>query len=142
MQKYVGLLDILDDKAALEDFLRMEKWIFDSPDLAGEAFRDFIKQFYQANGLMKGTVRIGEEAVDLSQTLPVLNIYAEQDHLVPPDASRDARAPGHGRLHRVQLPRWPYRHLRVRARAAPATIDGWLKTRDARVEPCSTDLEG
>jgi polyhydroxyalkanoate synthase len=38
VQKYVGLLDILDDKAALEDFLRMEKWIFDSPDLAGEAF--------------------------------------------------------------------------------------------------------
>src|SRR6185437_15885296 len=62
VQKYVGLLDILDDKAALEDFLRMEKWIFDSPDLAGEAFREFIKQFYQGNGLVNGTVRIGEEA--------------------------------------------------------------------------------
>ncbi len=89
VQKYVGLLDILDDKAALEDFLRMEKWIFDSPDLAGEAFREFIKQFYQGNGLVNGTVRIGDEAVDLKKvTLPVLNLYAEQDHLVPPDASR------------------------------------------------------
>lgn len=89
VQKYVGLLDILDDKAALEDFLRMEKWIFDSPDLAGEAFREFVKQFYQGNGLVNGTVRIGDEQVDLKQvTLPVLNLYAEQDHLVPPDASR------------------------------------------------------
>ncbi|NEL41415.1 MAG: class III poly(R)-hydroxyalkanoic acid synthase subunit PhaC, partial [Xanthomonas perforans] len=52
LQKYVGLLDILDDKQALEDFLRMEKWIFDSPDLAGEAFREFVTQFYQRNGLV------------------------------------------------------------------------------------------
>lgn len=92
VQKYVGLLDILDDKAALEDFLRMEKWIFDSPDLAGEAFRQFIKQFYQDNGLIKGTVHIGEEPVDLAELkMPLLNIYAEQDHLVPPAASRAMR---------------------------------------------------
>ena len=58
-------------------------------DLAGETFRQFVKQFYQGNGLMHGTVRIGEEAVDLRKlTMPLLNIYAEQDHLVPPDASR------------------------------------------------------
>ncbi|MEE7548207.1 class III poly(R)-hydroxyalkanoic acid synthase subunit PhaC [Xanthomonas sp. Kuri4-1] len=89
LQKYVGLLDILDDRRALEDFMRMEKWIFDSPDLAGEAFREFIKMFYQANGLVEGGVRIGDETVDLAALdLPVLNIFAEQDHLVPPDASR------------------------------------------------------
>lgn len=89
VQKYVGLVDILDDPRALQDFLRMEKWIFDSPDQAGEAFRQFAKQFYQANGLVAGTVRIGDAAVDLERlTMPVLNIFAEQDHLVPPDASK------------------------------------------------------
>jgi len=89
LQKYVGLLDILDDKQALEDFLRMEKWIFDSPDLAGEAFREFVKQFYQRNALVEGGAQIGGEVVDLSRIrMPVLNIYAEQDHLVPPDSSR------------------------------------------------------
>ncbi|HEY0179731.1 MAG TPA: class III poly(R)-hydroxyalkanoic acid synthase subunit PhaC, partial [Dokdonella sp.] len=31
-QKYIGLVDILDDKVEMENFLRMEKWIFDSPD--------------------------------------------------------------------------------------------------------------
>ena len=89
VQKYVGLVDILDDPRALEDFLRMEKWIFDSPDQAGEAFRQFIKQFYQGNGFLKGGIEIGGREVDLGFVdMPVLNIFAEQDHLVPPDASR------------------------------------------------------
>ncbi|GAB3052244.1 class III poly(R)-hydroxyalkanoic acid synthase subunit PhaC [Stenotrophomonas tumulicola] len=135
VQKYVGLLDILDDKAALEDFLRMEKWIFDSPDLAGEAFRDFIKQFYQANGLIEGGVRIGAETVDLAKvTLPVLNIYAEQDHLVPPDASRAMR----GRLGSTDYTESSFRggHIGIyvsgRAqREVPATIHGWLLAREA-----------
>ena len=89
VQKYVGLTDILDDKHALEDFLRMEKWIFDSPDQAGEAFRQFIKDFYQGNKLVKGGLRIGDHDVHLGNvSMPVLNIFAEQDHLVPPSASR------------------------------------------------------
>jgi len=88
-QKYIGLVDILDDKAELENFLRMEKWIFDSPDQAGEAFRQFIKDFYQANKLVTGGLKIGEKDVSLKNvTMPVLNIFAEQDHLVPPSASR------------------------------------------------------
>lgn len=89
LQKYVGLVDILDDRKAIEDFLRMEKWIFDSPDLAGEAFRQFIKQFYQGNGFVNGGIEIDGEVVDLGYVdMPILNIFAEQDHLVPPDASR------------------------------------------------------
>jgi polyhydroxyalkanoate synthase len=88
-QKYIGLVDILDDKVELENFLRMEKWIFDSPDQVGEAFRQFIKDFYQGNKLVKGGLKIGDREVDLGDiTIPVLNIFAEQDHLVPPSASR------------------------------------------------------
>ncbi|MGH8030965.1 MAG: class III poly(R)-hydroxyalkanoic acid synthase subunit PhaC, partial [Luteimonas sp.] len=78
VQKYVGLVDILDDKSAVEDFLRMEKWIFDSPDQAGEAFRQFVKQFYQQNGFVNGGIVIGEREVHLGLVdMPVLNIYAE-----------------------------------------------------------------
>lgn len=89
VQKYVGLVDILDNTAELENFLRMERWIFDSPDQAGEAFRQFIKQFYQGNGFLNGGIDIGGREVDLANVdMPVLNIFAEADHLVPPDASR------------------------------------------------------
>lgn len=91
-QKYLGLVDTLDDPEALKNFLRMEKWIFDSPDQAGETFRQFIKDFYQQNKLLKGGLQIGEHEVSLKNvTMPVLNIFAEQDHLVPPDASRAMR---------------------------------------------------
>lgn len=89
VQKYVGMADVLDNVNELENFLRMERWIFDSPDQAGEAFRQFIKQFYQGNGFVEGGIEIGGRAVSLQDvTMPVLNIFAEQDHLVPPDASR------------------------------------------------------
>ncbi|MDJ0807739.1 MAG: class III poly(R)-hydroxyalkanoic acid synthase subunit PhaC [Gammaproteobacteria bacterium] len=91
-QKYVNMVDVLEDADKVKNFLRMEKWIFDSPDQAGETFRQFIKGFYQQNGLIEGTIKIGNRSVDLKNiNIPVLNIYAEQDHLVPPDASKALR---------------------------------------------------
>ena len=88
-RKYLDALDILDDEDKLATFMRMERWIFDSPDQAGEAFRQFAKDFYQGNKLVKGEVSIGGKRVDLEEiTIPVLNIYASNDHLVPLDASK------------------------------------------------------
>jgi polyhydroxyalkanoate synthase len=88
-QKYLDMIDDLDNIEAAKTFLRMEKWIFDSPDQAGETFRQFMKDFFQKNGLIKNKVIIGKEKVDLANiTMPVLNIYATEDHLVPPDSSK------------------------------------------------------
>ena len=88
-QKYVNMVDVLDDPDKIKNFLRMEKWIFDSPDQAGETFRQFIKDFYQKNALINGGLVIGDREVSLTHIgCPLLNIYALQDHLVPPDASR------------------------------------------------------
>jgi polyhydroxyalkanoate synthase subunit PhaC len=87
-QKYVNLLELGADQAAMENFVRMEKWIFDSPDQAGEAFRQFARWFFQENRLMKGTLEIGGRRVDLKNIKqPVLNIFGKHDHLVPPSAS-------------------------------------------------------
>ncbi|MCG8351690.1 MAG: class III poly(R)-hydroxyalkanoic acid synthase subunit PhaC [Chloroflexales bacterium] len=89
IQKYTDMIDMMGDEEKLLNFLRMEEWIFDSPDQAGEAFRQFVKDFFQENKLIKGEVVIGDRQVDLGKiTMPVLNIYAEQDHLVPPASSR------------------------------------------------------
>jgi polyhydroxyalkanoate synthase len=86
--KYAALLEVVDDDAKLMNFLRMEKWIFDSPDQAGEAYRQFLKDFYQQNKLIRGEVELGGRRVDLGQiTMPVLNVFAEYDHLVPPPSS-------------------------------------------------------
>jgi len=87
-QKYMDMVDVLDDEKQLKNFLRMEKWIFDSPDQAGEAFRQFIKDFYQENKLVKGELVIGGRQVKLENiTMPVFNVYATEDHLVPPSAT-------------------------------------------------------
>jgi polyhydroxyalkanoate synthase len=89
LDKYVGLLDNIDDPAIVQNSLRMEKWIFDFPDQAGETIRKFIKDLYQGNKLVKGEFDLGGRRVDLKRvTMPVLNIYGEQDHLVPPHCSR------------------------------------------------------
>ena len=88
-QKYIELVDILDDVNKARNFMSMEKWIFDSPPQVGEAYRQFVTWFYQENRLVKGSIELNERLVNLENiVLPVLNIYARDDHLVPPDSSR------------------------------------------------------
>ncbi|MFM8331319.1 MAG: class III poly(R)-hydroxyalkanoic acid synthase subunit PhaC [Candidatus Methylumidiphilus sp.] len=89
IRKYVDMLDVMEDKDKLLNFLRMEKWIFDSPGQAGECLREFIKECYQGNKLVKGELQIGGQQVNLGNiTMPLLNIYASADHLVPPAATK------------------------------------------------------
>jgi polyhydroxyalkanoate synthase len=88
IQKYLDFPEIMESEDKLLNFLRMEKWIFDSPDQAGEAYRQFQKDFYQGNKLIAGEVAIGDRHVDLKTLrMPILNLYAEKDHLVPPTSS-------------------------------------------------------
>lgn len=88
-QKQRSMVDSLADTGKLAMFLRMEKWIADSPDQAGECFRQFMKDLYQGNKLIKGELVIGGKKVNLKNiACPVLNIYATDDHLVPPAASK------------------------------------------------------
>ena len=87
-QKYVRLLTGPGDQRTIEDFVRMERWIFDSPPQAAVALAQFVRWFYQENRLIRGTVRIGGRRVDLAAIRqPVLNLYALEDHIVPPAAS-------------------------------------------------------
>ncbi len=89
LDKYVGLMDNLDNKETVENFVRMEKWIFDSPGQAGEAIRQFVNDLYKNNLLIKNKLKIGDQVVDLKKIdMPLLNVFAEQDHLVPPSSSK------------------------------------------------------
>lgn len=132
-RKYVDTLDRLQDDEALANFLRMEQWIFDSPDQAGEAFRQFIKQFYQQNGLIRGEVELGGRRVQLERiACPLLNIYAEKDHLVPPAASTALRGRT-GSSDYSELA-FPVGHIGiyVSARAqsqVPQAVGAWLNER-------------
>jgi len=71
----------------VENFVRMEKWIFDSPDVPGETFRQFVRDCYQKNLLIQSKMEVGGKRVDLKKiTMPLLNYYGKYDHLVPPEA--------------------------------------------------------
>ena len=87
IDKYVGFMENMDNKAFVENFVRMEKWIFDSPDVPGETFRQFLKDCYQKNLLIQSKMEVGDKRVDLKNiTMPLLNFYGKYDHLVPPEA--------------------------------------------------------
>ncbi|MGI9305641.1 MAG: class III poly(R)-hydroxyalkanoic acid synthase subunit PhaC [Gammaproteobacteria bacterium] len=132
-QKYVDMVDALVDEEKTRNFMRMEKWIFDSPDQAGETYRQFVKDFFQANALIKGDVEIGDETVDLGNLrMPVLNIYAEQDHLVPPSASKPLR--DHVGTRDYTELAFPGGHIGIYVsgtaqRTVPPAIGAWLDER-------------
>lgn len=132
-QKYMDMVKALHDERSTRNFLRMEKWIFDSPDQAGEAFRQFIRDFYQKNALIAGEVRIGDRKVDLKAIqMPMLNIYAMQDHLVPPAASIPLKAyVGSGDYTELSFP-GGHIGIYVSGRAqktVPPAIGDWLQRR-------------
>jgi polyhydroxyalkanoate synthase len=87
IDKYVGFIENMDNKKFVENFVRMEKWIFDSPDVPGETFRQFVRDCYQKNLLIQSKMEVGGKRVDLKRiTMPLLNYYGKYDHLVPPEA--------------------------------------------------------
>ncbi|OFI01499.1 poly-beta-hydroxybutyrate polymerase [Clostridium acetireducens DSM 10703] len=89
LDKYVGVIENMDSPDIMQNFIRMEKWIFDSPGQAGETLREFVKELYQENKLVKGEFKLGDKKVDLNKiNMPLLNVYADYDHLVPPASSR------------------------------------------------------
>ena len=90
MSKYnVGLLDTFDDEKKLLNFLRMEKWLADRPHHPGEAAKQLLINLYKNNELFRGEFRLAGRTVDLGAiTMPVLNIYAKDDHIIPPQTTR------------------------------------------------------
>ncbi|WP_435348894.1 alpha/beta fold hydrolase [Haloarchaeobius sp. HRN-SO-5] len=89
LARYLRLYEHLDDEAYVSRFLRRLQWGFDSVDVAGELYREFLVDLYRENELMDGTLTVGGRTVDLGNVdMPVLLILATDDQFVPPEASR------------------------------------------------------
>lgn len=89
VNKYVQFLDMVEDPKQVSTFLRMEKWIFDSPDMAGEAFREWIRDLLQQNLLIQNRLVLGGQRVDLRNiTCPLLNVFGKNDYLAPPSSAK------------------------------------------------------
>ncbi len=88
VEKYLRVSERLGDDAFLDNFFALERWANDSIPVAGETFREFVKRLYQQNQLIHGEMTLDGLPVQLAQiTCPVLLLVANQDHLVPPQAT-------------------------------------------------------
>jgi polyhydroxyalkanoate synthase len=80
---YVNLWKMLDDKTAVWSWQAINRWVEDIVPVAGEAFRQFVKEYVRENRLVKGEHTIDGRPVDLANIrASLLNIVAEHDHLV------------------------------------------------------------
>ena len=85
----IDLLAIADDDRKLLNFLHMERWIADRPSTPGEVARQWLRDLYKDNKLIKNELVLGGRTVDLRNiTMPVLNVYAEGDVIIPNASTR------------------------------------------------------
>ncbi len=79
---YVTMWDRVMHGKPMETWLAMNKWVNDGVPFAGAAFKQWIRDFYQHNKLVKGEMKLRGQRVDLSNiTCPVLNIAGTKDHI-------------------------------------------------------------
>jgi polyhydroxyalkanoate synthase len=81
---YVNLWENVKRDRSAESFFGVSKWVDDGIPFSGEAFRRWIKDFYQQNKLARGELQLRGRRVDLSNIgCRVLNIAGEKDFICP-----------------------------------------------------------
>jgi len=79
---YVTMWDRIMHDKPMDTWLAMNKWVNDGVPFAGAAFKQWIREFYQQNKLVKGEIHLRGKQVDLSHiTCPLLNIAGKKDHI-------------------------------------------------------------
>jgi polyhydroxyalkanoate synthase len=92
LEKNITLYEQLDDPRFLTNYFAMERWVNDNIPIAGETFREFVKNLYQGNQLVRGEIQLDKRRVDLSRIeCPLLLLTAENDHLVAPPSTERIR---------------------------------------------------
>lgn len=94
LHKYQHFLEKPHDNNSTKQFLATEMWLYDSPPVIGEIYKQFVDDCYKDNLLLQNKMVIGkDQRIDLSKvTMPYLNIIASNDDLVAPESSRALNA--------------------------------------------------
>ncbi len=73
----------------VEGFQALNKWANEYVPFPGEFFRQWVKEFYQENRLVRKELRLGGRLVDLGGIrCPVLVVSAQDDYIAPPPCVR------------------------------------------------------
>lgn len=82
---YINLLDRSDNPQFVKSWKLIQKWLTDGIPFPGEAYRQWIRDFYQQNKLIHGELTIRGHKVDLGNIQAnVLNLSGERDHIAMP----------------------------------------------------------
>lgn len=85
---YMTLLDKIDDDTFVEGWQVMDHWVNDGVPFVGEAYKQWVKEFYQGNKLVKDELTLGGKPILLGNIKAnLLNVYAELDHICQPGQS-------------------------------------------------------
>lgn len=77
---FVSLVDRADNENFIKSFKLLQKWLNDGIPFPGEAYRQWIRDFYQKNKLIKGELVVRGQKVKLEKiTANVLNLAGEND---------------------------------------------------------------
>lgn len=83
--KYVKLFEKMHDKGFVDTFIAVERWLYNTPPIPGNLYRDIVNGCYKENALFKNKMTLDGRKVDLSKIdAPVLAITAEHDDLASP----------------------------------------------------------
>lgn len=86
--KYATLWERLWNDEFVDGYQAMAGWISDQVPLPGAIAREMVELLLRRNLLATGQLPVGSRTVRLADiTCPVLNVMAENDHMVPPAAS-------------------------------------------------------
>ncbi|MCM2532320.1 class III poly(R)-hydroxyalkanoic acid synthase subunit PhaC [Neobacillus pocheonensis] len=82
---FVSLVDRADNETFVKGFKLLQKWLNDGIPFPGEAYRQWIRDFYQKNKLIKGELVVRGRKVKLEAiTANVLNLAGESDIIAQP----------------------------------------------------------
>ena len=88
LEKYLNFFKNIHNKEYVENFIRVEKWVNDTPPIPGALYKQWIKDVYQDNLLINNNMYVGGRQVSLKNiSVPLLTQVAVGDHLVSPECS-------------------------------------------------------
>jgi polyhydroxyalkanoate synthase len=79
----------LDNPRYVEGYRALSRWANEYVPFPAEFFRQWVRDFYQDNRLVRGDLRLGDRPVDLRQVrCPILVVGAKEDYIAPPGCVR------------------------------------------------------
>ncbi|MFS0574014.1 class III poly(R)-hydroxyalkanoic acid synthase subunit PhaC [Sporosarcina sp. 179-K 3D1 HS] len=83
---YISLADRADNENFVSNWMLMQKWLHDGIPFPGEAYRQWIGEFYQENKLINDELYVRGRKVELSDIKAnLLNIAGKYDNIATPN---------------------------------------------------------